>query len=129
MKKPFQGINIQWPISELILKGDKTIETRTYPIPSKLLNQDLVMVETPGKLGKFKARNVAIIRFTECFPYTSKEEFYMDYDRHKVLPESIWAWREEAPKWGWKVEVLKLISPPQECQSRGIVYRSNIRLQ
>lgn len=129
MKKSYQGINIQWPISQLIITGEKTIETRTYPLPEKLLNTDLIMVETPGKLGKFKARNVALIKFTECFLYKSREDFYMDYDRHRVLPDSPWAWKEESPKWGWKVEVLKLISPPQECLSRGIVYRSNIKLQ
>lgn len=127
--KKYKGINIQWPISELIINGKKIVETRTYPIPTKMLNQEIILVETPGKYGKFKARNAAVIKFTDCFAYTSKEEFYMDFDRHQVNPESSWAWRDEAPKWGWVVEVVKLITPPQECLSRGIVYRSNISLQ
>ena len=30
-KKSYVGINIQFPISQLIVDGKKTIETRTYP--------------------------------------------------------------------------------------------------
>ena len=129
MKKTiYTGINVQWPISQLILEGKKTIETRTYPLPEKLLNVDLVMIETPGKLGKFKARNIAIIRFTDCIQYKDKEDFYLDLDRHQVSPDSPWAWSDKKPKWGWIVEVVRILSPPTECTRRGIVYRTQISI-
>lgn len=124
--KNYSGINIQWPISELILRGEKTVETRTYALPEKFLNVDMILIETPGKKGKFKARATAIIRFTNCFKYKSKSEFYNDYDRHLVTKNSQWAWSNK-PKWGWEVEVIKKLAP-FEVTSQGIIYRSDISI-
>lgn len=122
------GINIQWPISEKILNGSKTIETRTYPIPDKYIGKEMAMIETPGPKGNFKSRAVAIVRFLRCFKYKDKEDFYLDMDRHLVTPESPWKWNDEKPKWGWEVEVLRVLEEPINVSQRGIVYRSNIQL-
>jgi hypothetical protein len=128
MPKIFTGINIQWPISEHILNGDKTIETRTYPVPEKHLGVEMLLIETPGKHGKFKARIVAIIKFTDCFEYHTKKDFYNDSARHCVTRSSIWAWKD-GPKFGWKVQVIKKISPPILAPSKkGIKYTNNIEL-
>ena len=113
-KKLYTGINIQWPISQSIFLGDKTIETRTYPLPQKYLNQEMLLVETPGPKGKFKARIIAIIKFTTCFKYKSKKSFYEDYSRHLVDKDSPWSWQEK-DKYGWRVEVVKKISPYKRC--------------
>ena len=126
--KSYTGINIQFPISKDILSGEKVIETRTYKLPKHYLNQEMAMIETPGKNGNFKARVVAIIRFTECFLYQNKEEFYLDIERHLVSKDSVWAWKEK-PKYGWKVEIVKIISPPVLCTRHGIIYRTNIQLK
>ena len=106
------GINIQFPISNLIADGFKTVETRTYPIPKNYLNQEMYLVETPGKRGKFKARAIAIIKFTGCFEYLSKKEFRKDQTRHCVEKESLWDWDEKA-KWGWEVKLIKKIPPTE----------------
>lgn len=128
-KKSYTGINIQYPISQLIVDGKKTIETRTYPIPEKYLDQEMLLVETPGKEGKFKARVIAIIKFTNCFQYKTKKEFYSQSDRHCVTKDSIWAW-SEGEKWGWDVILIKKISPPKVLsEKKGIVYTKNITLQ
>ena len=124
-KKLYTGINIQWPISQSILLGDKTIETRTYPLPQKYLNQEMILVETPGLKGKFKARIIAIIKFTTCFKYKSKKLFYADYSQHLVDKDSPWTWREK-DKYGWKVEIIKKIKPYKKCVKKGIVYRKNL---
>ena len=127
-KKIYTGINIQWPISREILAGRKSIETRIYPIPSKYLNQEMLLIETPGTQGKFKARAVAIIRFTKCFKYKSPKSFYADYSQHLIDKDSPWAWQDK-PKWGWQVEVVKTIDPPIAFLGRkGIVYTKNILL-
>lgn len=127
--KKYTGINIQWPISQLIIAGDKTIETRTYPIPKKYLNQEMLLIETPGKMGNFRARIVAIIKFTDCFQYRSSAEFYADSKLHSVTKDSPWAWNSKG-KWGWKVEVIKKldneIPAPTE---KGIVYTQSISLK
>ncbi len=127
-RKEYSGINVQWPISELILSGEKTIETRTYPIPKHYLNVDMILIETPGKKGKFKARMRGIIRFTDCFKYPSKAAFYRDSSKHCVTPESEWAWLDK-PKWGWEVSVVEVFELPKPLQKpSGIKYSKGIRL-
>lgn len=122
----YTGINIQYPISELILTRKKIIETRTYPIPEKYLNKELLLIETPGKEGKFKARITAIIKFTECFKYQSKKEFYSDTNRHCVTQDSAWAWKN-GEKWGWKVEVISKFKTPLPAPlKKGIKFTLNI---
>jgi hypothetical protein len=125
-KKTYTGINIQYPISQLILSGEKTIETRTYPIPEKYLGQDMLMIETPGKTGKFKSRIVAIIRFDECFHYKNSKEFYKDTKRHCVTPDSAWAWTDEKPKWGWSLKIKKIKTSILCSKKIGIRYTTNL---
>jgi hypothetical protein len=128
VKRTYTGINIQWPISELILSGQKTIETRTYPIPPIYLNKEMVLIETPGKNRKLKARMRAIIIFTECFEYKSRVAFYRDSNEHFVTPDSEWAWKDK-PKWGWKVSVKRIFGRPLPLQKKsGIKYSKGILL-
>lgn len=127
-KKSYSGINIQWPISELILSGKKTIETRTYPIPKNYLNNEVVLIETPGKSGKFKSRARAIVIFTDCFCYKNKTQFYADVDKHCVDKFSPWAWKENA-KWGWRLEVVRVFVNPKQIKNRiGIRYTKSLTL-
>lgn len=127
-KKTYTGINIQYPISQLILSGEKTIETRTYPIPEKYVGQEMLMIETPGKTGRFKARIVAIIRFENCFQYKNSKDFYKDVKRHCVTPDSPWAWKDEKPKWGWKISFKKEIKLLILNKRKGIIYTQNIQI-
>jgi hypothetical protein len=127
-KKSYTGINIQWPISDLIINGEKIIETRTYSLPEKYLNQEMLLIETPGRNGKFKARIIAIIKFTQSFKYTSKKVFYSDVKRHCVSKDSKWAWTDK-PKWGWEVKVIKKLNKPITFKgNKGIVYTKNIEI-
>ena len=126
-KNTYTGINIQYPISQLILTGEKTIETRTYPIPVKYLGQDMLMIETPGKSGKFKSRIVAVICFGECFQYKNSKEFYKGTKLHCVTQDSPWAWNDEKPRWGWRITKMKKISnPPDLLKKTGIVYTTEL---
>jgi len=127
-KQSYTGINIQWPISKLILSGEKTIETRTYPIPEKYLNQEMLMIETPGKKGKFKARIVALVIFTHCFEYKSKKDFHKDIKRHCVRKNSIWDWNNKK-KFGWSLKIIKILSTPKSLPKRkGIVYTKDLHI-
>ena len=128
MSKKYTGINIQYPISQLILNGEKTVETRTYPIPEKYIEQDMLLIETPGKSGRFKSRIIGVIKFTNCFQYKSKKEFYLQQNKHCVSKESVWAW-ESGDKWGWNVEIIKKVSPPIEyTKKKGIKFTLNIEI-
>ena len=129
MKKlKYTGINIQYPISQLILSGEKTIETRTYKIPDKYLGKDMLMVETPGKTGNFKSRIVAVIRFDECFKYKNSKDFYNDIKLHCVNPNSSWAWLDEKPKWGWFVSAIRPIKPKIVDKRLGIKFSLELSL-
>jgi len=123
MKRCLPGINIQFPISRLILSGDKTIETRTYPIPKKYIGKDLALVETPGPKGQFKARIIGVVRFSRCFKYESETAFYKDSKRHRVTPRSPWKWRNDRPKWGWQIDFMEPLDKEVPLQKRpGIVF-------
>ncbi len=121
------GLSVQWPISGLILSGEKTVETRTYPLAKSYLNQEMLIIETPGKRGAFQARVVAIVRFTNCFQYKNSREFYADIKRHHVSPKSDWAWNNKKPKWGWEIEIVKKFDSPIKPSKRvGIIYTKNL---
>lgn len=128
-KKSYPGLNIQWPISELIFSGEKTIETRTYPIPNKYLNQEMLIIETPGKQNHFKARIRAVVVFTECFQYSNRSAFYRDQYSHKVTPGSEWDWKDK-PKWGWRIgSVDLLVKPIPFSKKKGIVFTKKISIR
>lgn len=128
MKRALPGINIQFPISQSIVSGEKTVETRTYPIPVGYIDKDLYLIETPGREGKFKARVIAVIRFGESFPYKSKSEFHRDFKRHLVKPGSKWDWAKK-PKWGWPIKWVKVIRPRQPLPGpRGIKFTKSVSL-
>ncbi len=127
--KTCTAINIQYPISQLILSGEKVIETRTYPIPKQYVGKELAIVETPGPDGKFKARIVGTIVFSGCFLYSDKNTFYKDIKKHCVSEDSPWRWDDEKPKWGWKIKALmRLERPVPAPKRRGIVYTKDIKI-
>ena len=128
MKAKLPGLNIQFPISSLIVSGEKTVETRTYPMPTSYIGKEILIVETPGKRG-FKARVTAIAVFGPSFLYKSKAEFYRDFPRHRVDKNSKWAWAEK-PKWGWPVLSVKKIPKPIEVLAPiGIRFTKEVRLK
>ena len=123
------GINVQWPISDLILSGQKTIETRRYPIPKKHVNTPLALIETPGPKGAFKARIRAIIMFKESFEYKTAKDFYQDSVRHCVTPDSVWKWTPGEKKFGWPVKVISVFDTPLEApKKRGIVFAGGCKI-
>lgn len=128
-KNVFTGINIQFPISRLILDGSKTIETRTYPIPEKYIGVPLALVETPGSTASFKSRVIGIIIFERSFRYENKSCFYEDSKRHRVTAESPWAWDSKKGKWGWPVRVIKTLKEPIPIKKKkGIIYTTGIQI-
>lgn len=129
MKKTYTGLNIQFPISELITSKKKSIETRTYPIPDKYKNVPMLMVETPGPKGNFKSRIVAVIVFEDSFKYDNANAFYADKSKHHVTPDSDWAWQDSRPKWGWKIKSVKKVKPREVRKRLGIKYTLNLSLK
>ena len=50
--KTIPGVNIRWPWSKLLLEGTKTVETRSYPLPTGFVGKEIAVIETPGPNGK-----------------------------------------------------------------------------
>jgi len=129
MKKTFTAINIQYPYSQLLLDGKKTIETRTYPIPPKYIGVPLLIIETPGNIGKFKSRIVGIITFRSCFKFASEKAFREQFERHRVTGDSPWFWNDKKGKWGWEISKLqKLPKPLPAPRKRGIKFTLGLTL-
>lgn len=132
MAKEIPGINIQWPWSELLLNGKKTIETRTYPLPKKFEGVELAIIETPGPRGKKeagidKARIIGTIVFGQSFQYKNEKEWRNDQARHRVdVNDPQFAWDKRDEVWGWEVKKVKwlpaVVNPPKK---RGIVFANS----
>ncbi len=113
----------------MILSGEKTIETRKYPIPAHLINKDLLIIETPGKTGDFKARIIGTVTFGESFRYSNKNEFYADVKKHRVTPDSVWKWVSGVQKFGWPILRVKAFSEYKVApDKKGIKFTKNIYL-
>lgn len=126
MKLRIAGINIQYPWADKLLDKEKTIETRTYDLPNKHKDEDLWVIETPGKLGKFNARVVGIIRFESSKRYCSEREWVQDDDKHLCVKGSGYEWDGKTKKYGWTIsKTIRLKEPfPASDMKRGIIYSS-----
>jgi hypothetical protein len=128
------GINIQYPWSQKLLNGEKTIETRSYPLPEKYRNVPLAIIETPGPFGKHqgiaKARIIGTIVFSNCFKYESFEAWQNDQERHLVSTnDKNYAFNCTKEKWGWEVESVRPASVfSQPPSTRGIIYAKSCRV-
>ena len=83
------GINIQTPWSELLINEVKSVETRSYHLPEKYVGEELALIETPGRYGRFKARIIGTITFSHSFKYPDQKAWQDDYNRHCVAVDDV----------------------------------------
>jgi hypothetical protein len=124
------GLNIQTPWSELLINGVKTVETRSYPLPEKYVGEELALIETPGRYGRFKARIIGTITFSHSFKYPDQKAWQDDHNRHYVaIDDPIYNWKDDKPKYGWVVcSVNKFDEPLDISGKRGIIFTNNLKL-
>ena len=129
MNSSTSGINIQYPWSQLLVNGEKVIETRSYPIPEKFIGKPLAIIQTPGKFKNEveKTMIIGLIYFKHSKQYRSKKEWLSDYKNHLVKKDDpLYGWSKTKEKWGWVVEKVIKISPPiSPPKKRGIMYVNN----
>ncbi len=121
------GVNIQYPWSQLLLSGKKTVETRRYPLPLKYMGRPLAVIETSGKAKPaFRARVIGVIVFSHSIEYQSYEEWDSDRGRHQVSSDDpTYKFKRGEKKFGWVVKhVTKLESACPAPAKRGIVFAS-----
>ena len=132
------GLNIQSPWASLLIRGVKTVETRSYPLPNKYIREELAIIETPGKYGRFKARIIGTITFDNSFKYPNKQTWLEDYNRHCVEKDDpLYGWvdddsffvLESKPKYGWVVnKVIKFDQPLDIHKRKGIVFTTGVKV-
>ncbi len=114
------GINIndkkeKW--SELLLSGEKTIETRNTNKLKSLVGKPVALIRT----GVGKAHIVGFIMLGEPIVYNTLAEFRADEHRHRVRAGSPFDFKEK--KYGYPVKVLHKLEEPLPVDSIGIVSR------
>ncbi|MBX9765890.1 MAG: hypothetical protein K2X47_01345 [Bdellovibrionales bacterium] len=128
MKIP--GINIQWPWSEMLLSGKKTVETRGYKLPDHYIGKPLALIETKNPNRKGKAKIIGVIRFEKSYLYETKTAWLKEKERHLVTPDDeSFGFKATKPKWGWPVvEVFPIesVNPPRR---RGIIFASSCTIK
>jgi len=130
MTRKYTGLNIQYPVTDAIFDGSKPIETRTYPLPKNLEYKKLVVIETPGKVGKFKARCIGFVAFGPSVKYKNKEKFYIDAYRHGVWPDNKqFKWDAKKGKHGWPVLYVSRFREPLPAPKKGIVYAKDVNVE
>jgi hypothetical protein len=124
------GLNVRSPWSTLLINGQKTVETRSYRLPTRLEGVELALIETPGKSAKFKSRIIGTITFSSCVQYSSKEQWESDESRHNVsINDKTYGWKDK-PKFGWIVQsVKKFKNPVDPPTKRGIIYAKNCLME
>lgn len=127
--KSIPGIHIQWPWSQLILSGEKVIETRGYPLISKYIGQELAIIETAGPKGKklagiTEARVVGTVIFGKSFRYENLVQWQNDKNKHLVENDDPrFSFQNRKVTWGWTIDKVTLLKEPSmPPKRRGIVF-------
>lgn len=139
------ALEVQYPYSNFILNGSKTIESREYSLPGALLNQSILLLESgqgsegisslPDVISPDIARSgnlhvIGIVTFCNCFQYTSEQQWADDRSQHLVPIDSKYNWSELYTdgikrKFGWVIgNVTKYDSPKQVSHTIARIYRS-----
>lgn len=114
------GININdqhYPFTELILSGEKTIETRKTPSLHPYIGKRVGIIRT----GKGKATLVGFATIGQPIYYASESSFRNDESKHCVLKGSKYD-IDDNGKWGYPI-IHPVKTQPMYVYSKGIVAR------
>ena len=132
------GLNVQWPWSALMLSGEKTIETRGYPLPLRYQDSPLVLIQTPGPTGRREAeitcsRQVGLVVFAKSYLYDSRSHWNRERSHHQVQStDAHFGFSEDKPKWAWPITTIKEFADQDKLPApnpRGIVYCSTCHIE
>ena len=120
------ALEVQFPFSALILSGEKTIETRAYPLPTSLHGVGILLCESSSgadcvsSIGDSVAAAqaglslIGEVFFSSSKEYKSQAEWDTDREKHKVPKESKYEWAptEIGIRYGWQIERVLIYTSP-----------------
>jgi len=118
------GVNINddsQPFTDLILNGEKTIETRNTPTLRPYVGKRVGIISTSKKR---KAKLVGYIDIVKEIEYTNEKQFDSDYNKHLVDKDSPFYIKDI--KYGYVLTNPERIEP-RDIDSKGIISRSLIK--
>jgi len=113
---------MQSPWGSLLLDGSKTIETRTYNLPKKLLGKKIHILESSAGIdGRSSLGNILTLDceskqlpvsfigwvvFGRVINYRYRVKFEADEEKHLVGKGSVYGWNDDKQSviYGWQVE-------------------------
>jgi hypothetical protein len=129
------GLNIQWPFTQLILAGVKTIEVRTYELGHRNIahpNREVWLVETIS--GSLKdatvpegvdvpekppcAQIVGTITFSRSVPYDDRSDFNSTRNQHRIAVGGKHDWTDKSDRHAWHISSCKRLAAPIPCPGR-----------
>lgn len=120
------ALEVQSPFSGLILSGEKSIETRAYPLPNYLHGVGILLCEsssgedcvscvgdnvTEAQVG---LSLVGEVFFSDSKEYHTNVEWDIDREKHQVPKYSKYEWAptETGIRYGWRIERVIVYTPP-----------------
>ena len=141
-----RGLNIQWPFSQLILQGWKTIEARGYPLGHRNIasaDAEVWIVETPGPSSRAEknalvdgiaiaprptaAQIVGTVKFDDDKRFADRAAFRADAANHRIRSDGRHDWHGVGDMHGWHITGVRTLTQPQPAGSismTGFVPRS-----
>lgn len=132
------ALEVQSPWSKRLISGEKTIETRSYPLPAGLLGRPIEVMESqPGSEGVSTLGDtieafttglsvVGRVVFSRSEAYSSREAWEADESRHLVPLSSVgYGWKgPESRVYGWTVAEVEAFSKPRAVRPMRRAFRS-----
>jgi hypothetical protein len=100
-------LNIQQPWAKMIVRGEKTIETRQGKLSEDKVWVPIYIAATTK--GKDKTQIIGMLIFSGSKEYKSKTAFARDRKKHKVKPGDEYDWKPG--RWGWIIEEAWPVKP------------------
>lgn len=116
------GININCKkenFIKLISEGLKTQETRKSPSLDPYIGKTIYLVET----GNGKATAKIRCKIESKTIYENQMDFYKDFDKHRIGPESFYAPKKGEVIYGYNLANIEILKDPIVCNNLGIVAR------
>ena len=131
-----RGLNIQWPFSQLILQGLKTIEARGYPLGHRNIasaDAEVWIVETPGPASRAEknalvdgiaiaprptaAQIVGTVKFDDDKRFADRAAFRADAANHRIRSDGRHDWHGVGDMYGWHITGVRTLTQPQPAGS------------